>query len=377
MSENMSVRNLEMREYQEQAAQEPLPNDKYSTEKLQLILNNYGLKLFDADSYRKIWRLRTNEGYKYLKKSKLNEEELFFIAEVLIFLNQRGFKTAPPYLTGKNGLPFVNSDGDLYVLTDWYFGKELDYSSLNDLRQAIYFLADFHYHGKGFEPSIPNFRTFWYSWPAKLERRINELEDFRRMALAEKEESTFSRLYLRYFELFYRKAQISYERLLDSLYQNIAQDAFIQKSLCHHDYSGRNVIHTFNHQFILVDFDYCLRDIRIHDLINLIVRNLKHNDWNINLCRFILQEYHRVSPLTPEEIEVMYVLLSWPQDFWQVGLQYYYEKLPWPPRRFLKKLESKIDHRFQKEQFLRDFPTENSIFHWKEALNKDALSVSS
>ena len=353
---------------------ENLSLDTFET--LQTILNNYDLKLFNADSHRKIWRLETSEGLKYLKKSKLNPDELFFIAELLEFLTDNQFKTAPEYIKTRQGTPFAFQNNEIWVLTDWHQGEELNFEQINDLREATYFLAYFHLHAEGFHPSSPNFRTHWYSWPSKLENRLKDLLDFRSLAFSEKEDSAFSRLYLRYFEPFYRQAMESYERLLNSFYQVVAQNGFLRQCVCHHDYSGRNVMRNDERQLILVDFDYSLRDLRIHDLINLIVRNLKHNEWDVRLCRFILQEYHRIYPITPEEIEVLYVLLSWPQDFWQVGLQYYYEKLPWPQNRFIKKLEHKIDCRFQRARFLELFPVENGIFHWKESVDDELRSQS-
>jgi Ser/Thr protein kinase RdoA (MazF antagonist) len=119
-------------------------------------------------------------------------------------------------------------------------------------------------------------------------------------------------------------------------------------------------------QLCLVDFDYAIRDLRIHDLINLLVRNLRHNEWHLDVCNLILHEYHRRSKLSADEIEVMHILLSWPQDFWQVGLQYYVEQLPWPAKRFLHKLEHRIEARFMREKFLSQFPQNNIIYQWNE-----------
>jgi len=340
-------------------------------EELAAVTAKYGLQLQKAISYRKIWRLQTSAGFKYLKQSKLVPAEIFFINEVLNYLNSNCFNSAPRFQLGVDGNPFVEYAQKIYVMTDWFVGEELDYNDLNDLRRAILLLAEFHQKSQGFRCRDEVNRTAWYGWPAKFERRLCDLADFRRLALAEKDSSAFSRLYLRHFEPFYRQANLSRQRLLDSFYQTVACEAFRQKQLCHHDYSARNIIRADDRRLILVDFDYCLRDIRIHDLLNLILRNLKHHHWQSEICRFILTEYHQAVSLTPEEIEVMYVLLSWPNDFWQIGLQYYYEKLPWPESRFLNNLEHKISGRFLRNLFLKAFPMENGIFQWRERSERD------
>lgn len=330
------------------------------------IADQYGLEISNAVEHRKVWRLQTPCGVKYMKKSKLSPAELRFIHEALEHLHRCGFNQAVRYLLNRNGEPFLQTGSSLYVLTDWYEGHELNFQILMDLKQAASLLARFHLASRGFEPeNPPTGRTGWSDWLTQWEQRIRQLREFRALACGDRE-STFSRLFLRYFELFYRQANASCQSLCHSPYNQVAQAASCQCGFCHHDYSSRNLLRTWNCQLMMIDFDYCLRDIRIHDLVNLLVRNLKHLDWQTEISRFILTEYHRVSPLEPEELRVMHVILSWPQDFWQLGLQYYHEKLPWPPERFVKKLESRIAMRFHRERFLKQFPEQNGVHCWRE-----------
>jgi CotS family spore coat protein len=331
-------------------------------EGIQNIIEQYGLHLKAYKPCRRVWRVETDAGYKYLKRSKLSRADIWFIYEAQEYLYRNAFDYIPRLTWSQFKEPFVNEDNNLYVLTDWYFGMELDFNLLMDLKQASHFLAEFHLKSSGFKPSqaVPQ-RTCWLNWPQRLEQHLEQLQDFRRLATMEKESSVFCRLYLRNFEPYYKQAVSSYQALLKSPYPAVAHTAAQNLSFCHHDYSGRNLLRTFHNRLLLVDFDYCLLDLRIHDLINLLVRNLKHNEWRQDLCSFIIQEYQAISPLTPEEMEVMYVLLCWPQDFWQVGLQYFYEKLPWPKERFIKKLQHKIDYRAARDKFLQDFPKSYGI----------------
>lgn len=321
------------------------------------VINQFGLELRSIREIRKIWRIKTDAGYKYLKKSKLNPVELQFIFEALEYLYAQSFPGILRLYLSKKGLPFVEDKGDLYVMTDWVFSREVDFGILMDLKQASRFLAEFHLKSRGFSPlvNLPA-RRLWLAWPEKMDLRLRQMEHFRRLALAEQEDSAFSRLYLSYFEYYRRQGETAYQALLHSPYWEVAAAAARVKSFCHHDYSGRNLLRTFDDRLVLIDFDYSLQDLRIHDLINLVVRNLIHTRWDPQICRFIINEYHQIAPLTAEEFEVMRIILIWPHDFWQVGLQYYYEKLPWPKERFLKKLEGRIKDHQEREGFLREFP---------------------
>lgn len=333
-----------------------MENGVLSPEMVSEILREFGLKVFKIDVYRKIWRLQTPAGYKYLKRSKLTPGDVLFIHDALQYLSRRNFNHVPRFALSQSGNPYVIHPTGLYILTDWHFSYELDFGVLTDLKEAARFMAEFHLAGQGFTPNHPSpARNAWFNWPGALKTRITQLRNFRKMAQNEKNTSPFSRLYDGFFDPFYRQAVACYQALLRSPYQEVAQWESRKKRLCHHDYSGRNLLRTFNNQLILVDFDYCLRDIRIHDLLNFMVRNLKHTDWNGESCRIILREYQQVDRLAPEELEVLRILAHWPQDFWQVGYQYYYEKLPWPMERFLKKLQRKINSMLAREKFLKEF----------------------
>ncbi len=327
------------------------------------VLNQFGLELKSLQSIRKVWRIKTNAGYKYLKKSRLNPRELEFIFEALEYLYAQSFPGMLRMDLSKAGTPFVEVQGESYIMTDWVFSRETDFGILMDLRQAARFLAEFHLKSQGFSPlvNLPS-RTAWLNWPLKMAIRLHQLEHFRELARAEAEDSAFSRLYLSYYDYYRSQGEVAYQALLHSPYHEVAAFAAASRSFCHHDFSGRNLLQTFDNRLVLIDFEYSLLDLRIHDLINLVVRNLKHSHWNLDLCRFIMHEYHQVAPLTMEECEVMRILLVWPHDFWQVGLQYYYEKLPWSKERFLNKLEGKIKDRLEREEFLRKFPRENGVW---------------
>lgn len=330
------------------------------------IAHGFGIKLYSAEQCRGVWRLGTSDGFKYLKRSKLEAPDLHFIYEALEYLIFQNFHHVPRLALSRMGEPFVTHQNHHYLLTNWYFSQELDFGVTNDLKEAARFLARFHLAGQGFIPCREHYwRTCWFGWPVKLENRLGQLQEFRKIALMEKERSTFSRLYLSFFDSYFHQAEACLNALLNSSYYEVALIDSKIKSLCHHDFSSRNLLRSTERQIILVDFDYCLRDLRIHDLINLLIRNLKHHDWDPAICRLILKEYHQIRKLTPEEIQVMYVILGWPQEFWQVGLQYYFEKLPWPSERFLKKLQSKIQAQLLWERFLEEFPKNNGIYSLK------------
>ena len=327
------------------------------------IVNQFGLRLIRSANCRKAWCCLTSAGYKYLKKFTLGVADLCFIHQVLEYLHQRSFTQAPRFRASQDGAPFVKHQQELYVMTDWCCGRELRFRQRDDLQAAIGLLAEFHRQGAGFIPQQPApERTAWFGWLAKWQTRINQLNEYYNLAKQTQNSSAFSRMYLRPFESYYQQALSSYHLLLNSAYWDLAVTAANEHHLCHHDFSQRNLLRTPAQSLFLVDFDYCLSDLRIHDLINLMLHNLKHCQWNPSICQFILAEYHRLSPISQEETAVMSIFLNWPQDFWQLGHQYYSESLDWPQERFLKKLEHILALRQARDAFLKSFPLQNGLY---------------
>ena len=72
-------------------------------------------------------------------------------------------------------------------------------------------------------------------------------------------------------------------------------------------------------------------------------------------ARFILEAYDSVYRVEPEDIPIMAAFMEFPQDYWQVGIQYYWEKQPWGEDFFLKKLARIIEDKEEKQEFINEF----------------------
>ena len=321
------------------------------------ILSFYGLNVIEAGQIRKIIWIRTEQGVKCLKKSRLSPRELLFIHDVKEYLAQKGFKNTDRFILTGEQLPFVVYNGSPYTLTNWVTSREADYNLPDELILVIRTLTDLHRISEGFYSKYtPPERHLWDRWLQRYSCRLSELDKFYNIISGNKRKSEFDQKYLRHFNYFYRQGETFLKLLAHSPYDKIAEEGLRKRNVCHHDFSCRNLLITPANHIYLIDFDYCICDIRLHDLGSLIIRNMKTNKWDLELARFILKYYHALYPLSRDEFEVLWIFLIWPQDYWQVGLQYYEEKQPWPKKKFLKLINKKIEDIKPREEFLRRFP---------------------
>ena len=129
----------------------------------------------------------------------------------------------------------------------------------------------------------------------------------------------------------------------------------MKRGFCHHDYAYHNVLINENNEINIIDFDYCILDTHIHDLASLLIRSMKDGGWSKDKAYFILNSYAGVHSLYFEEVKLMKGFIRFPQGFWQIGLQNYWEQQPWGEEFLVNKLNKYLRDRKNRDEFLMDF----------------------
>ncbi|NLG83601.1 MAG: CotS family spore coat protein [Firmicutes bacterium] len=331
--------------------------------KLAPILGEWGLTLYEVARVRKVWRLKTEAGFLCLKPSRLSSLDLLFVERLVAHARQGGFTRAAAAIPTRDGHHFVAAGGFSYLLFPWFAGREAAFAREDALLAAIVPLAAFHRAGSGFIPyrSDPA-RVRWGTWPVLLAARLAQLYEFgerARMLSA----SPFGILYARLFSHYVAQAEEALRLLKVSPYEELAEEGARRRMVCHHDPSPRNFILDEEGRAFLLDFEYALADLRLHDLANLLLRLLRRHGWRPEVARKVIGAYHRENPLDERELAVLYPFLLWPQDFWQIGRQFFAERLPWPSERFFETLHRRTVDREERGSFLDWYKAED----WRPA----------
>ena len=59
--------------------------------------------------------------------------------------------------------------------------------------------------------------------------------------------------------------------------------------------------------------------------------------------------------VSEEEVPIIREFIRFPQAFWQIGLQVYWEQQPWGEDFFINKLEKYLDDRELREKFIDSY----------------------
>ncbi|WP_373897918.1 CotS family spore coat protein [Haloimpatiens sp. FM7315] len=313
----------------------------------------FDLHVYDVFPVRKAFILSTDKGNKILKKINYPVEELNFINNALEYVN-RSFNRTIGYVKTKDNKAYTLWENNVYFVMDLLEGRESEYSNPVDLKIATESLAEFHNAGEGIV-SYVNYesRNNCGKLIESLKRRKEEMKFFKNIANWYEDKSDFDFDFLKNVDYNIEMAQRSIDELEKSKYYKLCSEED-KVVLCHHDLAHHNLIINRNKAY-LIDFDYCMIDLKVHDLCNFITKAIKNFAYDVDRARAILDDYEKINPLDKRELQVLYAMLLFPEDFYSISKDYYTKRKSWTLDTFLNRLEKKLDFREEKEEFLIKF----------------------
>ena len=317
---------------------------------------NYGLKVDDIEKVKNSYKIITkDEGY-CLKVIKYEFSHFYFILSAMKHLQKNGFTNIPKFIMNKEKKEYGSIDGKYVYLTKWIPSRVSNYDNPLELTRISSELAKLHQCSKGFtlgKNMKP--RIGWFSWSNVFETRKNEILDFKNRINQKSYKSEFDLLYLENIEEEVERAEKSILGLQKNNYLKIMEREVFKRSFCHHDYAHHNILIDNNKNINVIDFDYCILDSHLHDLCSLLIRNMKDGKWDEEKSNLILNAYGENMETRQDEIPLIREFIRFPQVFWQIGLQVYWEQQPWGEDFFKNKLEKYLDDREEREEFINSY----------------------
>lgn len=320
------------------------------------IKENYGLDVIECKKIKNIYRIRAEHGEYCLKIIKYQYPHFYFILSAILYLQKQGFSKVPEIIDTVTGDKYIKLEGLYAYLTPWVISRESNYDNPIDLMRAAEKLSELHVCSEGFtlnKDMKP--RIGWFTWINVFETRINEIMDFKKRIGQKAYNSEFDKLYLSLIKEEVKRALASIEHLKESNYVTVMEKEVLKRGFCHHDYAHHNVLVDSNNEISIIDFDYCILDTHLHDLSSLMIRAMKDGKWDLDKAAFIIEAYEANKKILDEEIPIMSAFIEFPQQFWQIGLQYYWEQQPWEEEFFIKKLMKYSEDRAERQEFVNQF----------------------
>jgi CotS family spore coat protein len=280
-----------------------------------LYLSNYTLDtglfdLFDflvedAAPIRSVYILTTDKGVKILKKMDYPLEELLFLYEALKVVREE-YPYVIKFRESIHGRPYVEYKGGIYTVLDLIDGRDCVVENPIDLRKASSALARLHKAGERVDMNCPG-RNNLGRMPERYIKKIEEMKKYKEIALMHVNKSSFDELYLDYADYYIECAEKALEFLNNSPYKILCEK---KHTLCHHDLAHHNMLIDKDENVHFVDFDYGIIDLPYHDISNIIVKSIKHIEWNTDVADNIVDAYSEENPLDKDELKVLLAFFS-------------------------------------------------------------------
>lgn len=320
------------------------------------IEKNYEIEIVNMEKIKNVFKLYCTSGTYCFKVIKYDLGHFLFILGAMKHLQDKGFKMIPKVIPSCSKNDYI-AVGEFYgYLTPWMEGRECSYDNPVDLVISTAKLAELHEKSKNFKiKEYMNPRIGWFKWISTFNTRINEMLNFKKIIEEKDGISEFDCMYITAMETQLSIAQSAVSNLNETEYIMKMNEEIKDRGFCHHDYAHHNILIDNNVNVNIIDFDYCILDSHLHDLSSLLIRNMKHGKWNVDKALYILDIYNSIYKIDKDDIPIMAAFMEFPQDYWQIGIQYYWEKQPYGEDNFTNKLGKILEDTNDKKEFIEEF----------------------
>lgn len=320
------------------------------------VLEKYNIKVLRTGRARGAVICETDSGLKLLKEITGSLQRVLFEDELLNMVRNSGYYFVDCYVRNKEAeLCTTDIDGVKYVLKDWYSGHECDVTSKNELYASSRSLAALHKIMNSTDLQSKDILKEFSpdSLIVEYDKHNRELKRVRSFMRDKRRKTEFELGVLQCYDTFYGLGEKAYELLLNSPYQKLMQKAGKSCSICHGNYNYHNII--FHNEGVAVtNFEHAEMNLQVVDLYHFLRKVMEKHNWDMEIGYCILEEYDKVKTLSSEEMEILYILLLYPEKFWKIANYYYNSNKAWIPQRNMDKLQIICRQNDLKNMFLRN-----------------------
>lgn len=315
------------------------------------LFDRFNLKVNDVVPIRHVYILATDKGEKILKRVEYSKEELKFISSAIKYIKNK-FSRVLDFVKTVDGDVFTIWNNDMYCVMDLVPGRECDFNNPIDVSIAAKGLGELHRASEGFRDTKSN-KYLAGKTIDIFKRRLQETEFFKNIANMHEYKSEFDKIFLENVNYHMNEMKKSIELLEKSNFYKLCseEDKIV---LCHHDLAYHNILIN-NEEAYFIDFDYAIIDLKVHDLCNFISKVIKNFAFDIEKATSIVYDYCTTNSLDKRELDVLYGMLYFPEDFYSISRDYYTKRKDWEEEVFLDRLNKKIEYKEDRYEFLDVF----------------------
>lgn len=322
------------------------------------LFKSFGLNVIDVVPLRGVFLVFTESEKKLLKKMDISKDKIYFINQCLDYIRKK-YGNLMTFHKTVDGMLYKECNGDIYCVMDIIDGRECEVANPVDLQIASENLAHMHKSGEG----IVSYMAYEHhnilrdniklkGAIDKFYRNIDSLNSYKQWVTKYIYKNEFDNIFLEYVDMYIGEIKESIALLKSYGYEKICGEKD-KVTFCHGDLAHHNIL-IKDEEAYFIDFDYSAVDLKVVDLATFINKTVKLFEYDINMAKNIIDSYEKVNPLMDDEKGILYALLRYPHDFYQISRDYYEKRKLWDYNVFLDRLVKKVNYKEEREEFLKE-----------------------
>jgi spore coat protein, CotS family len=317
--------------------------------------NELGIRVNDIVPLRKVFVISTDEGNKILKKVNYDVDRVNFISEALDYV-KKSYGNIITYNKFKDNLNYKKWNDQIYVVMDILDGREAAFSNPVEINLCAENIALLHKASKG----LRDYLKYKYkkdfldiALKDKFQKAYDELLWMKSLVKNYKYKNEFDTLFNNNVDEYLIEIEEAQKNLCKSKYDDL-RNAGDTISICHNDLAYHNFLIKDN-ELSIIDFDFMTIDLRIMDIGDFILKCIKNVAFDIEKTLRCIDGYEKISQLKQEEKELLYILIKFPKDFYDISRDYYYKRKKWDYEVYLNRFKTKLNNEEFRYEFLKEY----------------------
>lgn len=322
-------------------------------EKLLEILDQFDLHVKNTYRGRGGTICVTENGTTILKEFHSSAGKLADEYELKKNLRAEGFCLVDQYVRNKQGTFFAEDRyHTVYIMKEFYEGRECEIRNVSDVRIAGRNLALFHKTARKIPVSV-RAKKQYSPLPFLLEKRTRELKRAKTYMESTMKKGEFEHLYIKSFQTFFEQAKEALS-ICDRIGAKGEESAL---GICHGEYNQHNIIKT-EKGIATINLEHFCYQNQLLDLHHFLRKAMEKNGYHKEFAQKILMGYSGIKPLDEKDYQFLYLLLLYPDKYFKIANHYNSRRKAFISPKDMEKLVDTIEQNKKKEEFLEWYQAE-------------------
>lgn len=300
----------------------------------------------------RVRRVECEWGSFVLKKSRVSQAQLAFVAHALHYLKHKGFIWVAPFVRNKYGEPFVPAQNGNYYVTEWIPHSDVRGDRTEKLWTRM---AEMHRLAMGYQYDRDARARFdAQALSREWARQMRVLEHVKDKAEARHYRSPFDTAFLANYEKLSEMGKEALD-LLENWQRRQSGGRPVRTTLCHGRMQRNHMLEDRNGELYFIGFDHAGLDTPLRDLVSVLRSQIAASGWERAFDETALERYEEVCPLTEEERQLLAICLLFPQRVIREAAAYAQPQRNRSELTSVKRLERRLHQTELSRMLVRDW----------------------